>query len=155
MSLLLRQILSTLSHGMGRPANGSSAPDSLRWSKKMVNWQSRILLSVSLIQGVWLEGFEDACHVSIGVSGTSGESDSSDIWYLDNGIEGHWSSGNRLAVIDGSSVLLILAVYGCHAAEKEEGCSVILEAKGQFNEPYFRNEDHMSWLSPVRILPLI
>jgi hypothetical protein len=151
MSLLLP----TLSHGMGRPANGSSAPDSLRWSKKMVNWQSRILLSVSLIQGVWLEGFEDACHVSIGVSGTSGESDSSDIWYLDNGIEGHWSSGNRLAVIDGSSVLLILAVYGCHAAEKEEGCSVILEAKGQFNEPYFRSEDHMSWLSPVRILPLI
>lgn len=109
-------------------------------------WQSRILLSVSLIQRVWLEDNQERCKGSIGISG---EFDSGDVWYLDSGIAGHWSSGHRLAVIDGSSILLILAVYGCQAAQREEGCPVILEAKGRNFEPYFRSEDHLPWLSPV------
>jgi hypothetical protein len=99
-----------------------------------------------------MEDDDDFCQISI--SAAAGENDSSEVWFMETGIDGHWSSGHRLTVVDGpvsTSVLLVLAAHGCRAADSEQGCSVILEAKGPNNEPYFKNEALLSWLSPASI----
>ena len=117
-------------------------------------WGFRILIVTSLLQTVSLEDDADVCQVSISAAG---DYDSTEVWFMEAGIDGHWSSGHRLTVIDGpvsTSVLLVLAVHGCRAAESEQGCTVILEAKGPNYEPYFKNEAHLSWLSPARNLIL-
>jgi hypothetical protein len=118
----------------------------------MVKWGYRLLIvTYSLLQTVSLEDDDDICQISI--SAAASEYDSSAVWYMETGIDGHWSSGHRLTVLDGpasTSVILVLAVHGCRAAESEQGCAVVLEAKGPNNEPYFKNEALLSWLSPAR-----
>jgi hypothetical protein len=117
----------------------------------MATWVFRLLIVTSLFPTVLLEEDDDFCQISI--SAAAGEYDSSEVWFMETGIDGHWSSGHRLTVIDGpvsTSVLLVLAVHGCRAADSEQGCTVILEAKGPNHEPYFKNEALLSWLSPAR-----
>ena len=81
----------------------------------------------------------------------SGDYESGEVWVLENGVHGHWSSGHNLPVVDGQSVLLTLSVHGCSAAQDELASQVTLEAKGHHHEPYFKTEDHLPWLSPASI----